>query len=238
MFQSKGIMPAAIFASTCCVVAACGERSTPTGTTATPVVTSPSAPSPQTSTWDFALLAGSDGPHGNPAVFTIPGQGSIIATVIDSEPNPGFQVWSKGILDPPLSDERGLGLCGNYGIGGACGNASPTGSDEIGDVFPDSAGNLTLTPSLVLNFTGLAAGSVVDSVTLGSVGPGEGYSMSWSADGVSYSPMVSGVRSGGPGEVVSFPVHAGANYIRFDQGAGIPGSNYVVETVHVILPKS
>lgn len=235
MRTSTNVVAAAALAGMCCAMSACGSRSTATDATA-PIVTSPSAPSPAATTWDFAQLAGADGPRGNPAIFTISGQGSIVATVIDSEPNQGFQVWSKGFADAPLSDERGLGLCGDYGTGGACGNASPTGSDEIGDVFPDSAGNLTLTPSLVLNFTGLAAGSVVDSVALGSLGPGEGYSVEWSADGVSYSLMASGARSGGTSAVISLPVHAGANYLRFDQGAGVAGSNYVVETVHVILP--
>lgn len=236
MCRSPSITRVAVLAAMCCAMSACTQKSTPTASTA-PVVPTPNGALPGTTTWDFALLSGPDGPHGNPAIFTIPGQGSIIATVVESESNPGFQVWSKGFLDAPLSDERGLGFCGNYGTGGTCGNASPTGSEEVGDMFPDSTGNVTLTPSLILNFTGLAAGSVVDSVTLGSLGFGEGYSMSWSADGVTYSVMASGARTTGTSDVVAFPVHAGANYLRFDQGTGIPGSDYVVETVHVTLPK-
>jgi hypothetical protein len=235
MSRSAITLSAAALAAMCCVMSACSSRSTPTGTT---VIPSSNGALPGTTTWDFALLSGPDGPHGNPAVFTIPGQGSIIATVVESESNPGFQVWSKGFNDAPLSEERGLGICGNYGTGGICGNASGMGSEEVGDMFPDSAGNVTLSPSLVLNFTGLAAGSVVDSVTLGSLGLGEGYSMSSSADGVTYSVMAKATRTTGTSNVVAFPVRAGTNYLRFDQGAGIVGSDYVVVTVHVMLPKA
>jgi len=234
MLRSPPALPATVLAAMCCVLAACGSRVTPTG--ATSGVTSNGA-LPGTTTWDFALLAGPDGPQGNPKIFTMPGQGSIIATVVESSSNPGFQVWSKGFNDAPLSDERGLGICGDYGTGGFCGSVGPAASDEIGDTFPDSAGNLTLAPSLVLDFTGLATGSVVDSVTLGSLEFGEGYSVLLSADGVTYTQMIRAARTTGSSNVVAFPVPAGVNYLRFDQGPGIAVSDYVIVTVHVVLPK-
>jgi hypothetical protein len=234
MLRSPPALPAAVLAMMCCAFSACGSRTTPTGTT---IVTNSNGALPGTTTWDFALLAGPDGPQGNPKIFTIAGQGSIIATVVEAASNPGFQVWSKGFNDAPLSEERGLGICGNYGTGGTCGSVGTAASDEVGDTFPDSAGNLTLAPSLVLNFTGLATGSVVDSVTLGSLGLGEGYSMFWSADGVSYTQLVRGARTTGTSNVVAFPVQAGVNYLRFDQGPGIAASDYVIVTVHVTLPK-
>src|SRR5665213_2319493 len=108
MRRSPPALPAAALAVMCCVLAACGSRATPTGTTSG--VTNSNGALPGTTTWDFTLLAGPDGPQGNPKIFTLPGQGSIIATVVESEPNPGFQVWSKGFNDAPLSDERGLGI--------------------------------------------------------------------------------------------------------------------------------
>jgi hypothetical protein len=232
MFRSPSVLPRAVFIAVCCAIAACGSRSTPTG--ARP---GSNGALPGTTTWDFALLAGPDGPQGNPKTFTIPGQGSIIATVVEAESNPGFQVWSKGFNDAPLSDERGLGICGDYGTGGICGSVGPSASNEIGDTFPDSAGNLTLTPSLVLNFTGLTTGSVVDSVTLGSLEFGEGYSMLWSADGVTYTQLARAARTTGTSNVVAFHIQPGVNYLRFDQGPGSAVSDYVVVTVHVVLPK-
>jgi hypothetical protein len=235
MLRSPPALSASVLAAMCCMLAACGSPATPTGNTSNGA--SSNGALPGTTTWDFALLAGPDGPQGNPKIFTLPGQGAIIATVIEAASNPGFQVWSKGFNDPPLSPERGLGICGDYGTGGICGSVGPAASDEIGDTFPDSAGNLTLTPSMVLNFTGLSAGSVVDSVTLGSLEFGEGYSVLWSADGVTYTQMVRAARVTGTSNVVAFPVPAGVNYLRFDQGPGIAVSDYVVVTVHVVLPK-
>lgn len=234
MLRSPPAFPAAALAVMCCVLSACGDRTTPTGAT-TGVASNGALPG--TTTWDFALLAGPDGPQGNPKIFTLPGQGSIIATVVESASNPGFQVWSKGFNDAPLSDERGLGICGNYGTGGNCGSVGAAASDEVGDTFPDSAGNLTLEPSLILDFTGLSAGSVVDSVTLGSLEFGEGYSMLWSADGVTYTQLARAARTTGTSNVVAFPVQPGVSYLRFERGPGSPVSDYVVVTVHVVLPK-
>jgi hypothetical protein len=235
MCRSVPTLPVAALAAMCCITTACSKRSTPTAIA--PIVLDSGGTRTGATVWDFAGLAGGDGPQGSPTIFTIAGEGAIIASVYAKESNPGFQVWSKGFNDPPLSYERGLGVCGNYGTGGNCGNASPAGEDEIGDVFPDSAGNLTVVPSLYLNFTGLAAGLVVDSVTLGSLQIGEGYSISSSTDGTTYTLMVAGARTTGTSDILAFAVPAATRYLRFDQGPGGAGNNYIVETVLVTLPK-
>jgi len=236
MLRSPPALPAVALAAICCAFSACGDKTTPTGVTTD--ASNSEVQREGTTIWDFAALAGSpDGPQGNPKVFTIVGQGAVVASVSATESNPGFQVWSKGFSVPPLSDERGLGLCGNYGTGGNCGNASPGGEDEIGDFFPDSAGNLTVVPSLLLDFTGLATGSVVDSVTLGSLQLKEGYLISSSTDGSTFTVVLSGANSSGSGAVYAFAIPAGAKYLRFAQGAGGAGNNYVVESVRVTWPK-
>lgn len=175
-----------------------------------------------TTVWDFVQLSGGDGAQGSPKLYTIAGAGSVIASTT-AIPDPQTEVFSKGFADPPGTDERGLGICREIGTGGECNS----GDNEVGDAYPDNAH-----PSLVLDFTGLTAGSVVTNVTLSSVQDGEGYSVSWSGDGVSYTLLASGV---GVGQTVfSLSVPAGTNFLRFDVGPGGAGNNYLVQSVTVV----
>jgi hypothetical protein len=233
MRRSANTSTAIALAAITSLISACSSKAGPTG----PPVQSNGAVV-GTTTWDFSLLSGGDGAHGNPATFSISGQGSILASVIEPEKNPGFQVSSKGFNDAPLSLERGIGICGTYGIGGGCTSASQFGTEEIGDQFPDSTGAVALTPWMILDFTKLTAGSVVDSITLGSVELGEGYMLSTSADGVTYSLMTKGINSKIASGVVAIAVPPGTNYMKLEEGPGIQYSDYVVETVHVIPPKA
>jgi hypothetical protein len=226
----------------CCALSACSDRFAPTSITSDSAVPTISRAmgggGSTTTTWDFVALAGTDGPLGSPKTFTISGQGSIVASASASAPNPGFQVYSKGFEDAPLSDERGLGICGNYGINGACGSASPGGDDEIGDTYPDASGNQTVVPSLYLDFTGLVSGSVVDSVTLSSVQNTEGYSVSSSVDGSTWTLVASGTGSSTTSAVVALAVPSSTKYLRFDRGPGGAGNNYIVATVTVTTAAS
>ena len=147
-----------------------------------------------------------------------------------------MQVYSK-IYDQGGSAyayERGLGICGDYGQGGACIGGD---DEEIGDAFWDSAGNQDLYPSLLLNLTGLAAGSVVDSVTLSSLQTNTTYSISWSSDGSNYALMVAGTDTSTTNDNLTLAVPAGAQYLRFDVGAGTAEwNNYLVQSVTVTTP--
>jgi hypothetical protein len=174
-----------------------------------------------TTDWDFVQLAGGDGNLGSPTTFTIAGAGSVVASATATPE--GANVWSKGFGAPPGTEERGLGLCRNLGGGGAC-----EGKDfEIGDDFGDG-----IFPSIILDFTGLTAGSVVTSVTLSSVQEDEGYTVFWSTDGTTYALMESGVGSGAA--VFSIPVPAAAKFLRFDVGPGGEGNNYLVQSATVV----
>lgn len=175
-----------------------------------------------TTNWDFVALAGGEGAQGNSKTFTIAGAGSVVASA--STTDPVSEVYSKGFANPPGTEERGLGLCQDLGVNNLCVGVD----DEIGDDF---GGGHVLTP-LFLDFSGLTAGSVVTSVTLSSVQDGEGYSVSWSADGSSYTLLQSGVGSGAV--VFSIPVPAAAKFLRFDVGPGGAGNNYLVQSATVV----
>jgi hypothetical protein len=231
------LIAACSFVACTLVVWACTDKST--AVVSGPVAAATARPSfnltttSTTTTWDFVQLSGGDGPQGSPKTYTIAGQGSIVASASATAPNPGFQVYSKGFEDAPMTNERGLGICGNYGTGGACGSASPGGDDEIGDTYPDASGNQTVIPSLFLDLTGLVSGAVVESVTVSSVQQTEGYSISWSTDGSAYTLLVAGTGNSATNAVYSFAVPSGAKYLRFDQGPGGGGNNYLLQSVTV-----
>ena len=185
-----------------------------------------------TTVWDFVTLAGGTGPEGSAKTFTISGSGSIVASVVESQPNPGFQVYSKifGQGSGTYTSERGLGICGDYGAGGGC----IGDDDEIGDAFWDTAGNRDLFPSLLLDFTSLVSGSVVNSVTLSSMQTGTSYAIFSSSDGSTFSLMASGTDTSTTSDSLTIAVAAGVKYLRFDVGAGTAQwNNYLVQSVTV-----
>lgn len=212
--------------ATAAAAVACSDTaSTVAGpSTRTGLSRSMNSPTAAVTTWDFVALSGGDGPQGNPATYSISGEGSIVASA--SATNPATQVYSKGFEDAPGSDERGLGLCRNVGTGGAC--VATTGDYEIGDVWPDSAN-----PSMTLDFTGLAAGSVVTSVTLSSLQATEGWAVSWSADGSTYTLFSTGTGSDSTLPTLTIPVPSGAKFLRFSVGPGSAGNDYLVQSVTV-----
>jgi len=174
--------------------------------------------------WDFTQIAGGDGVQGNPATFTIAGQGSIVATTVNGTTPWSSSVTTKGFEDGPNTDERGLGVCQNFGVA-----PNPCGGNEVGTNFGDGE-----FPSLVLNFTGLASGSVVQSVTLSSVQFGDGYSVSTSTDGSTYTLLASGNGQSSTTAQLTIAVPAGVEYMRFDPFSGTGGDDYTVETVSVL----
>jgi hypothetical protein len=202
------------------VAAACAkpDAETPTAPAAVPHPgPAGSAGGASGTTWDFVQLSGTEGPQGNTKTYTNGGAGSIVASV--SATTPVSEVYSKGFADAVASGERGLGICQDSGIDGAC-----SGS-EIGAAAEDS----TLA-SLYLNCTGLTSGSSVTSVTLSSLQAGDGWSISSSADGSSYTQFSSGVSTGVVTMTIAVP--AGVKYLRFDVGDGNNGANdYLVQSV-------
>ena len=205
---------------------ACNEHgpSAPRGPSASPVELAPALSSIVTTTvWDFVALAGSNGDVGNPKTFTIAGAGSVTAT---STPTVAFpsSVTTKGLGDPFPSDERGLGVCQKGGVGGAC------LGDEVGTDLGDGEKG-----SLILDFTGLAAGSTVTNVMLSSVQFGECYSVSTSADGSTYALLQTGLGASNSSAVILIGgVPATTKFLRFDPCPGDFGDDYVVESVTTV----
>jgi hypothetical protein len=217
----------AVLISAASITSACVDRS-PTAPASSAVVAVHStnanvqAPVVTTTVWDFVDIAGGDGPLGNPATFTVPGAGSIVASATLT--NPGTEVFAKGFSEPFGSDERGLGICGEFGAGGQCVTSS---DDEIGDLVPTVNGNVF--PSVFLNLTGLVAGSIVQSVTISSLQLGDNYSAWWSTDGVSYTLLSNGTGSAATLPTITVPVPSTAKYLRFDAAGG----NYLVQSLTV-----
>ena len=92
-----------------------------------------------------------------------------------------------------------------------------------------------------LDLTGLIAGSVVNSVTA-SVPLGEGYAVWWSADNVTYSLLAAGPGTDGSCDntgscLVTIPVGAGKNFLRFNIGAGAGGNDNLVQSLIVAVPE-
>jgi hypothetical protein len=169
--------------------------------------------------WDFVQLSGSEGAQGNTRTYTIAGAGSITASV--SATSPISEVYSKGFAEQVDDDERGLGMCQDRGPNGGC----ASDEFEIGDAT--ETGTFA---SLYLDFTGLVAGSSVTSVTLSSLEAGDGWSVSASTDGSTYSRFSTGVSTSET--AMTIPVPAGTKYLRFDVGAGTSGANnYLVASV-------
>jgi hypothetical protein len=212
---------ATILAASAVLATACREQDALAPRPALELPGASSALVTTTTVWDFAGLAGGDGDHGSPATFTIAGSGSIVASA--QQTDAGDHVYSKGDSPPFDTEERGLGVCRQFTVGGPC-----QGIDyEIGDPFGDG-----IYPSLFLDFTGLTPGSVVTNVTIASLQTSEGYSIYSSTDGTTYTPMSSGVGTGNP--ILTLPVPAGVKYLRFDVGAGGEGNNYLVQSVTVV----
>lgn len=217
----------AVLISVAGVVSACSDPN-PTAPTGSAVLfrsasANVQAPVVTTTVWDFVDIAGGDGPLGSPATFTVPGGGSIVASATVTDPR--TEVYAKGFAEPFGSDERGLGICADFGAGGQCVTSS---DDEIGDVVPTVNG--LVYPSVFLDLTGLTAGSTVPSVTISSLQDGEKYSAWWSTDGVNYTMFSSGTGSAATLPILTIPVPSGAKYLRFDP----EGGNYLVQSVSVV----
>jgi hypothetical protein len=184
-----------------------------------------------TTNWDFVALAGGEGPQGNPKTFTIAGAGSVVASAAPpgglAFPNQ-VQVFSKGFALPPGSEERGLGLCREFGPGGDCLGGS---DDEIGDPWPDG-----FSPALFLDFTGLAAGTTVQSVTLSSLQLSEGWLISASTDGSTYTQLSTGTADGTSTYEPTFTiaVPATTKFLQISPGPGSGGNNYLVQSVTTV----
>ena len=141
------------------IPSACSENSSlPTDLKAPPNI---SAIGTTNTVFDFSGMAGSpDRGLGTSFTFTDPVAGSIVASAEQTRLSPGIvQVYAKGTGLPAGDAEKGLGFCVQ---GAGPGDQCTTNAEyEIGD--NDDRGHF---PSVLLNFTGLSAGTVVTSVTL------------------------------------------------------------------------
>ena len=178
---------------------------------------------PTTTVWDFVALAGApDREIGASFTFTNAVAGSIVASAQQTLPSPGVvQVYAKGTGEALGDEEKGLGFCyQNAGLGDEC---TTTSDDEIGD--SDGSGHF---PYVLLNFTGLSAGTVVTSVMMSSLQGLEAYKVSSSTDGTTWSPFASGVGSD-EAPFVTVPVNDPTiKYLRFEVGNGGEGNNYLL----------
>jgi hypothetical protein len=112
--------------------------------------------------------------------------------------------------------------------------------DEIGDPWTNITTGLTgYNPSVFLDFTGLAAGTTVQSVTLTSLQPGEGWLLLASSNGgATYAPFAgsTGLSAGGaqePSFTINLP--AGTNFLKISKDpAGGAGDNYLVQSVTTV----
>ena len=179
---------------------------------------------PTTTIWDFVALSGvsSDVEIGASHAFTNPTAGTIVASMVQTLPAPGVvQLYSKGILEALGDEEKGLGFC--FQPAGLADECTTTGEDEIGD--SDGNGNY---PSLILDFTGLTAGTVLKSVMMSSLQSLEAYKISSSTDGTTWSAFAAGVGTDAE-PVITVPVTDPAiKYLRFEVGNGGAGNNYLV----------
>lgn len=207
------------------IAAACSENSSfPTGLKAPQTISA--VVSPSNTVFDFSAMAGGpDREIGTSFTFTDPVAGSIVASAEQTLPSPGtVQVYAKGTAEALGDEEKGLGYCFQpAGLGDEC---TSTGEDEIGD--GDGRGHF---PSVLLSFTGLSAGTVVTSVMVSSVQNLEGYKVSSSTDGITFTAFASGVGSDAQ-PVITIPVNDPTiKYLRFEVGAGGAGNNYLIAAV-------
>ena len=221
-----------VLISVASMVSACSDRS-PTAPAESGVMAVQSshanvqAPVVTTTVWDFVQLAGGNGPQGYVKTFTIAGEGSIAASATVTDP--GTEIYAEGFFDLPGSEERGLGICGEFGGGSPPQNCVTNGDDEIGDFVPTVIGRVY--PSVYLNLTGLAAGATIQSVTLASLQVGENYSVSWSTDGSNYSLLSASTGSTLTLPTITIPVPSSAKYLRFDAAGGAGGANYLLQSL-------
>ena len=127
--------------------------------------------------WDFAaIIPGTDDPEdlGTTETISLAGSGSIAASTGGATEH----ITVKGRALPPGDTERGLGLC----LTAEAECTFPADGDEVGDGGPGT---------LLLDFSGvLPAGSVLESIDLGSLQTDEGYKVSISTDGGVTFPTV------------------------------------------------
>jgi len=193
--------------------------------------------SPVTTNWDFVTLAGGTGPQGESKTFTLAGAGSVVASVVGTVPQGASafpQIFSKDEGTGPA--ERGLGLCvaiAPIGFGDCLGG----GDNEIGDRWElIDAPLATYKPSILLNFNGLTAGSIVQSVTLSSLQLDEGWLVETSTDGNSFA-LVSAGQSNGTGTylpIFTIAVPPTTKFLKISPGAGAAGNNYLVASVSTV----
>lgn len=187
--------------------------------------------------WDFVALAGGEGPQGQTKTFTIAGAGSIAASAVGTVPagTSAFpQVYSKGFALPPGDAERGLGLCVAIEQPGDCLAGS---DDEIGDPWGGIRPALAdYNPSVLLDFTGLAAGTTVQSVTLASLQLSEGWLVSASTDGSTYTPVSTGQSDGSSTYLPTFTIQVPGTtkFLMVSPGPGAAGNNYLLQSVTTV----
>jgi hypothetical protein len=211
-------------AATSVFLAACSETG-PTAPTSLKAPTTSLGDIVTTNTvFDFVDRSGvaSDAEIGASHTFTDATAGSIVASMQQTLPAPGVvQLYAKGVGELLGDEEKGLGYC--YQPAGLADECTSTGEDEIGD----SDGNGQY-PSLILNFTGLSAGTVVTSVMVTSLQNLEAYKVSSSTDGTTWTPFAAGVGSDAQ-PAITLPVNDPTiKYLRFEVGNGGAGNNYLV----------
>lgn len=178
--------------------------------------------------WDLVSLIGSSGDKTVSITISNGFFGSLLATTIAPS-----HVFSKGFGAPALDPEKGLGVClFTAGVGCA--------GDEIGEI----AG----TGSLFLDTSGLAPGSTVTHIFLGSLQTGESWAIFFS-DGAGACETAAGYAAlpGGSGtgdtdgattgvDVTDIPAAHHKCY-RFDPiFASAGGHDYLLAAVSVATP--
>jgi hypothetical protein len=232
MFMPRDGMIAGSTLLLAAVLAGCSDQSTTTPLTRSPAARS-SIITPVTQVWDFAAIQipGVPGPvdDGTSHTFAITGLGSIVAS------SPDRRVTNKGGDLGVDASERGLGLCLDGG-NQANGCVFPTDGDEVGD--PGSPSSNSGVGTLLLNFNGvLPAGSMVTTISLGSVQTGEGYRYSISTNGGTSFTAATDVFPPNDGtDITTLAINLPAAnlVIKFEKTSTVPtglDDDYTVRTV-------
>jgi len=171
--------------------------------------------------WDFVQLIGSNGDKGTSTGAIANGAFGTFTAFTDAG-TPSTHVFAKGFGAPITDGEKGLGVCSIPVTGGPC------AGDEIGEV-------VLTTPqgSLYISFS-LAAGSVLNTLYIGSLQTGENFSISWSATGAvgTYTNLLTSGTGVGGTDILA--VAAGDHrFYRFDPAGGAGGHDWLVQAASV-----
>jgi hypothetical protein len=172
--------------------------------------------------WDFVQLIGSSGDKGTSTGAIANGAFGTFTAFTDAGTTT-THVFAKGFGLPITDAEKGLGVCTTDGAGaGGC------LGDEIGEVVQTVPGG-----SLYISFS-LAAGSVLNTLYLGSLQTGENFSIYWSATGVAgtYTNLLLGGTGVGGTDIIA--AAAGDHrFYRFDAAGGTGGRDWLVQAASV-----